>query len=318
MDNYQYLRDICNFKYISSQGSLFQDLLRYYNYSNLNLDRITSEYYSIYSEFWSKIQIKADKSNSTTKIKLVNPYEGKYTNIIKIDFKRAFTNYGVQYLDKETLKLYQYFCNKVSRAYILPESKKFLYNYILTNILISYHGKEQLNLLRFNVYDDVLYLASRYGEVIKSEVDGCYVITDCKDYYNFEVFGEYNIVNFKYIYFVDKLQISNVQDKVVVKGMDKLTPNIYTMLIANFLKNMTDNFLNSFFFNPITTQISDWCKKSKDGNTGKLCLKNSIIDVDMSTPEKVNALNKYKEYISKNAYFNKLKNILTKIILYNK
>jgi hypothetical protein len=296
---------------------LFQDLLRYYNYSNIDLNRITSVYDSIYSEFWSIIQTKSDQGNSSTKIKLVNPQEGKYNNIIKIDFKRAFTNYGIRYLDKEALKLYMYFCNKVSRSYILPESKKFLYNYVLTNIITNYSGKEQLNLLRANVYDDVLYLASRYGEVIKSEVDGCYVITDCKDYYNFEVFGEYNIVNFNYIYFIDKLQISNVQNKIVVKGIDKTSPNIYTMLITNFLKNMNDKFLNSFFFNPITTQISDWCKKSKDGNTGKLCLKNSIIDVDMSTIEKVNALNKYKDYISKNAYFNKLKTILTKIMLYN-
>lgn len=317
MDAYQYLKDVCNFKMISSRGSLYQDLLRHYSYSNLNLPVITDTFNTIYSDFWDKVSKQKDTSDPTTKIKLIIPREGKYTNIIKIDFKRAFTNYSIQYLPKEELKLYNYFCNKVSRAYLLPESKKFLYNYVLTNILTNCCGKEQLNQLRAGVYEDVLYLASRYGDIIKSEVDGCYVLTNEHTYNSLEVFGEYNVLKYSCIYFLDKgLQINQYNDKVDIKGITKNEPNIYTIVIKEFLKRMNDSLLDRFFYNDKISYMSDWIKKSKDGNTGSLCLKNSIISVNTTTEKDIEQLYKYTEYISKNAYFNKMSKYLEQIMLY--
>lgn len=317
MNLYQYLRDICGFKYISSQGSITSDLLRYYKYSNIDLNLSFENYISIYTEFWQTIQ-KQDSANNdvSTKIKLVSPLEGKYTNVVKIDFKRAFTNYSLKYLSLSEIKIYNYFCNKISRAYLIPETKKFLYNYCLTNIVTHYSGKEKLNQLRYSVYQDVLYLASRYGEVIKSEVDGCYVVTEDPSFYNFEVFGEYSVVHFDDIYYIDRLQISKIKDKIVVKGLDKMSPNIYTLLIVGFLRHKSDRYLYNYFYNPITLPISDWCKKSELGNNGRICLKNMIVDIDVSDSLKVYNADAYREHLSRNAYFDKVKNVLMKIMLF--
>ena len=319
MDTYQYLKDICNLKMISSQGSVTEDLLRYYNYSNLNLSLVLDTFNTIYREFWSRVQYrKNQEEDPITKIKLIRPIDGKYTRIIKVDFKRAFTNYSVKYLSTEELKLYNYFCNKISRAYLLQESKKFLYNYVLTNIITNISGKEKLNQLRYNVYEDVLYLASRYGEIIKSEVDGCYVMTNETNYNYLEVLGEYSILKFDCIYFLDKgLQISKLnKDKVEVKGINKNEPNIYTIVLREFVKNFKDSLLDKFFFNNKVNYISDWIKKSKDGLTGTLCLKNTIINVDTSTSDKISYLDKYNTYLSKNAYFSKVSKYLEQIMLY--
>lgn len=315
---YEYIHNICNYKYVSSLGSINQDLVRFYNYNKeFDLDTILNNFNSIYEEFWKKV----DKQNAVDdevkdKIKLITPDVNKYTNIIKIDFKRAFTNYGINYLTLESLRLYNYFCNKISRAYILPESKKFLYNYVLTNIILSYSGKSKLNQLRYDVYEDVMYMASRYGEVIKSEVDGCYVLTNEHNYSYLEIYGEYSIFKYDYIYFLDKgIQISQYNKKLDLKGLNKNDPNIYSMIIKSFLKKFDDSVLNNYFYRELKIPVIDWCKKSKDGNTGTVCLKHSVINVDTKTEEDVYNLDKYKESLSRNMYFNKISNILQQLLL---
>ena len=270
---------------------------------------------------WDTLK-KVDKvttiANEDTKIKLITPSSNKYCNVVKIDFKRAFTNYSIKYLSKDELKLYNYFCNKVSRLYILPESKKYLYNYALTNIIMTMSGSAKLNDLRYDVYNDVLYMASRYGDILKSEVDGCYVYTNEYNYNYMEVLGEYSVFKYDYIYFLDKgLQINKYKNITEVKGLNKLDPNIYSMIIREFLNKFNDSVIDNFFYSDkYNMHIIDWCKKSKDGLTGTLCLRNTVLSVDTHDEYNVEQLNKYKNYISKNAYFSKIEKILQQLMLY--
>ena len=318
---YEYLHEVCNLKYISSVGSIEQDLIRFYKYNTntLDFDRILINYDSIYTEFWNRVKIQKDLNNDTSnKIKLINPEVGKYNNIVKIDFKRAFTNYSIKYLSKEELRLYNYFCNKISRSYLLPESKKYLYNYVLTNIILSYSGKNKLNQLRYDVYEDVLYMGKRYGDIIKSEVDGCYVVTNEYNYTYMDVLGEYSVFKYDYIYFLDKgVQINKYEKSVEIKGINKLEPNIYSMFIKEFLIKRSDNVIENFFYsNKYNMHVIDWCKKSKDGLKGNLCLKNSVIDLDIITAEDVYKINTYKEYLNKNRYFLKISKVLEELMLF--
>ena len=315
---YEYIHNVCNYKHVSSLGSLTQDLVRFYNYHNeINLSSVLSVYNDLYSEFWSKIDKQSDLDDNTeTKIKLVTPPINRFTNVVKVDFKRAFTNYGVKYLSDSEKRLYNYFCNKISRAYILPESKKYLYNYVLTNIILNYSGKSKLNQLRYDVYDDVMYIASRYGDVIKSEVDGCYVCTKEYNYSYFDIYGEYSIFKYDYIYFLDKgVQISHYNNKTDIKGFNKTDPNIYTIIIKSFLKKFDDSVIDNYFYKELKTPVIDWCKKSKDGTTGTLCLKNTVLNVDTQTEKDVYNLDKYKESLSRNLYFKKVSTVLQQLML---
>ena len=311
---YQYLKSICNFKLISSLGNITSDLEYYYNKASLlsscDMDQILTDFTSVYDEFWNEVtKPKVTPTNNLT-IKLVNPEERVYKHIVKIDFKRAFTNYVVKLMSKEELSIYNYYCNKVSRLNIFESSKKYLYNYFLTNIIDNNKLKE----LRYDVYSDMLYLASHYGNIIKSEVDGCYVETNREDLIYYDVYGEYNIKVYDSVYYVDKLQILQSNDKVQVKGINKNNPNILYKLVRDLVQYKNDSVLYKYF-NDSTIHISDWFYKSDDGRSIKINLKNVVVNAKTETYEDIKKIQKYSEYINRDKYLESMQGTVTKLML---
>lgn len=311
MNTYQYLKTICNFKLLSSTGNITSDLEYYYNQSNLSLnyDNMLSEYTSVFDEFWKEVKKQISQSNNLLNIKLVNPEEKCYKHIIKIDFKRAFTNYVVRLMNPKELSIYNYYCNKVSRSYMFESAKKFLYNYFLTNLIDNNKLKE----LRYDVYSDMLYLASHYGNIIKSEVDGCYVETNREDLSYYDVYGEYNIKKYDSIYYVDKLQVLQTKDKVQIKGINKNSPNIYYRLIRDLVQYKDDRVIYNYFNDP-SIHISDWFYKSDDGNSIKILLNNLTVSSKTETFENIKNIQKYSDHINRDKYLDSIKGSLIKLM----
>jgi hypothetical protein len=306
---FQFLKSICNFKLLSSTGNIQSDLDYYYNQTYQDTNQMLVDFSSVYNEFWKEVNIPKISSSNALNIKLVNPEQGCYKHIMKIDFKRAFTNYVVQLMNADELSLYNYYCNKVSRMYMFESSKKYLYNYFLTNIIDNNKLKE----LRYNVYEDVLYLASHYGDIIKSEVDGCYVQTNREDCAYYDVYGEYNTKLYDNIYFVDKLQIMQRKDKVQIKGITKNTPNIVYKLFRDIVKEKDDRVIYNYFTDK-SIHISDWFHKSDDGNSIKIMLKNMTVNAKTETYEDIKKIQKYSEYINRDKYFDSVKNTLIRLM----
>ena len=263
----------------------------------------------VYDEFWKEVTSKKTPSSNELNIKLVTPTQSYYKHIVKIDFKRAFTNYVVKLMTPSELSTYNYYCNKVSRLYIFESAKKYLYNYFLTNIIDNNKLKE----LRYDVYEDVLYLASHYGDIIKSEVDGCYVQTNREDCMYYDVYGEYNTKLYDSIYFVDKLQIMQSKDRVQIKGINKNTPNILYKLIRDLTKEKNDKVIYDYFNNP-SIHISDWFLKSDNGNSIKIMLKNMTVNAKTETYDDIKKIQKYSEYINRDKYFDMIKGSLSKLM----
>ncbi len=306
---FQFLKSVCNFKLISSSGNIQSDLEYYYNQTNYDLDQMFTDFGLVYDEFWTEINIPKISSSNDLNIKLVQPNQGCYKHIVKIDFKRAFTNYVVKLMDPKELSIYNYYCNKVSRLHMFESAKKYLYNYFLTNIISNNKLKE----LRYGVYEDVLYLASHYGDIIKSEVDGCYVQTNREDCSYYNVYGEYNTKLYDSIYFVDKLQIMQSKDKIQIKGINKNTPNILYKLIRDLAKEKNDRVIYNYFTDP-TIHISDWFHKSDDGNSIKIMLKNMSVNAKTETYDDIKKIQKYSEYINRDKYFDSVKGTLIKLM----
>ena len=295
-------------------GNISSDLEYYYNKADLlskyDFDTMLNKFDLVYTEFWKETNIpKVQTQSNIPGIKLIVPVDGYYNHIIKIDFKRAFTNYVVNLMTPSELKVYQYYCNKVSRLDIFESSKKYLYNYFLTNLI----NNDKLKELRYNVYQDVLYLASHYGEIIKSEVDGCYVKTNRENFCYYNVYGEYNLKKYDSIYFVDKLQIMKHNDTVQIKGINKATPNILYKLIRDMVNEKSDRVIYEYFTNS-SIHISDWFYKSDDGNSIKILLKNLTVSSKTETFDDIQKIKKYSEHINRNKYFDSIKSTLIKLM----
>lgn len=306
---FQFLKSVCNFKLLSSTGNIQSDLGYYYNQTMQDIDQMFVDFGMVYDEFWKEVNLTKSSSSNTLNIKLVNPSQSCYKHIVKIDFKRAFTNYVVRLMNKNELLTYNYYCNKVSRLYMFESAKKYLYNYFLTNIIDNNKLKE----LRYSVYEDVLYLASHYGDIIKSEVDGCYVQTNREDCAYYDVYGEYNTKLYDSIYFVDKLQIMQSKDRVQIKGINKNTPNILYKLIRDLVKEKNDRVIYNYFTDQ-TIHISDWFQKSDNGNSIKIMLKNMTVNAKTETYDDIKKIQKYSEYINRDKYFDSVKSTLIKLM----
>ncbi len=301
---YHFLKDICGMKYIVCEKTLLYDVKHYYDWivSYDVLNNILTNYNNIINLFWKELKpyskrTTPSKPNDEFIIKYIYPKQELFaSNIIKIDMQRAFTTYAEQVLDADALALYTKMCTILASSSYLPKrAKKFLYNYFLTNIIIHCMGIDTLYKLRYMVYDDVLYVAERIGDIIKSEVDGAYIkpykMRILNDIY--DIYGQISTTVYKWVLFKQKYMIGviNKNNQVTFKGFDSLSPNIFYSLISRLClatsERDMDYIIDTFLFNN-TDSLLDFAYKTTDGSSIKLKLKNmtAIInsdDIDLSS-----------------------------------
>lgn len=303
---------------------MYSDLLHYYNW---NLDttvaeRMLHEYTNYYNELWSYIQNNkqpvVEKDSSMYKTPLINNEDGIYFNVVKVDIQRAFTNYISQVLTKEQLYNIQSFFEKASKLYLPVVAKKFLYNYTLTNIIVNFIGKHKLAELRRFVYEDILYLCYQLGDILKTEVDGAYIITPLKELPVFDIYGQLTIQKYKWVVWNKPIMIGLNESKKTptIKGLGKNAPNIFYKTLENVVSckhNVDrDQCIEDFLYSPKIHSL-DWCFKTDDGNKIELLLKSSNVTLPSNTIEDIAELSELQESLDRDKYFKSLENTLMTI-----
>lgn len=300
---------------------MYSDLSYYYNW---NLDKFVAvkmldDYNIYYNDLWNHIQtnkpVIMDEENSMFKTPLINNEDGVYFNVLKIDFQRAFTNYIKKVLSKEQLAVIQTFFEKASRLYLPTSAKKFLYNYTLTNIIVNFIGKHKLAELRRTVYEDVLYLCCQLGDILKTEVDGAYVVTPLKELPIFDVYGQLTIKRYKWIIWNNPIMIGLNENKSIptIKGLGKNSPNIFYKTLENIVackvNTERDQCIEDFLYSP-KIHILDWCFKTDDGDKIELLLKSSDVSIPSNTNEDIEDLSELQNSLDRDKYFQTLENTL--------
>lgn len=266
--------------------------------------------------FWHDNKIPKVKAVELPSSKMIIAENGIYDNVIKIDFTRAFVNYSIKAMTAKTYEMFVNYCYTIAKLPILKSTKKFLYNYTLTNLIMIYDGNTTLHKLRSLVYNDVLYLATKYGIPLKSEIDGCYIKSKVKpeQIENTGIFGDFKVIAYSKLILIDNtiIGVNDIKSKnLLLKGFDKLYPNIVKIFLSNFVSKMNDSALDEFFYN-YKVNILDWCNKSKDGKTVGLHLKGFDVNVKGETKEDIMKLKEYTELLNREQYYDYFKDYLTK------
>jgi hypothetical protein len=311
MNIYQLLLDVGGYKKITCLGSLQSDMRYYYGLklSNDNLQKILDSYNKIYEDFWNDIgKYKNNKRVEETKnlqVKLVNPDNGIYFNMIKVDFEKAFTNYFYLIANDNSKHLFDTHIKKVAVSYLPRRIKKYFYNYMLTNILVNTESNLKLMELRNKVYEELMYISNNYGSIIKSEIDGAYIQTKAKKFPVLEVLGTITIDIIKYVFIKDKLLCIKYKDKSSIKGLNKYGPNIYNKTLQDFLNKSTfkerDDVINDFILDN-QIHMLDWGIKSVDGTKLTYHLSNMDVDYNSSTIDDIKDLYKISKLLNKDKY----------------
>lgn len=310
---YEFFRKYCGLDQIVSSGSLENDLAYYYNlnYTLKQYMKMTNIVDNFLNAFWKSLNRKTGETEQKINgVKLINSPSGNYSNVLKIDFKRAFSNYAVQIMPKREYGVFENFSYKIAKLPIPRTAKKFLYNYILTNIFMTGSGSSNLNNLRHLVYDDVINLSSSLGTIIKSEVDGCYVQYNPK-YFNsgsisFETFGNITLQKFKNVFLLDRVMVLVKEDgSARIKGLEKLYPNIFKKTLLELVSKRNDSVLDNFLYSD-KINILEWCYKSKDGNTVKLHISNSTVELDMREKSDTLGLSDFSSKLNREHYYSKI------------
>lgn len=315
--HYSFLRDICGLKEINCIKTIESDIKSRYGWY-LSLEEINSMYNAyndIYKEFWLKIN-KKENNNETIpeNIRFIKPNDNIISfSTIKLDFQKAFTTYSIEMFDENILKKYLYFCKKTSSLKIPSTAKKFLYNYFLTNLVINELGKNALTELRKKVYEDVLYISDKVGEILKTEIDGSYVI--CRDENNlkyfYDVYGQFTSKRYKWLMIIDKFLIGKeLCDKVVIKGFEKTKPNVLYDFITDIVSSNSnkerDLIIDQFMFSNKYPTI-DWSYKNIDGTNLIIILKNMQLNLSCESQDfDIREINNLNKKINKEYYLNEV------------
>ncbi len=319
---YSFLRDICGLKKINCVKTIETDIRSKYGWY-LSMDEITNmynEYNNIYTEFWNSINKNNNTNESSLEdVKFINPKDNTIAfSVMKLDFQKAFTTYSMKLFDEDLLKKYRYFCEKTARLMLPSSSKKFLYNYFLTNLLINEVGKDALKTIRKKVYDDVLYIADSIGDILKTEIDGAYIVcknTDALKYF-YDVYGQFTIKIFKWVMLINRFLIGKTScDKVTIKGIEKTKPTVLYDFItdivsANRYKDR-DYIIDQFMFGNKYPTI-DWSYKSNDGNNIQIVLKNMKLNLSCDSDTfDVKEISNLNEKLNRDHYLNEVYDILS-------
>jgi len=298
---------------------MYSDLSTYYNWNltEHSANEMLSNYNTYHNLLWDYIkQNKCIVDNETDDFKtpLINNDDGIYFNVLKIDFQRAFTNYIFKTVPSHIYNIIKSFCIEISKLYLPSKAKKFLYNYTLTNILVNMIGKKQLAILRKTVYDDVLYVCTQLGEIIKTEVDGAYITTNLQEIPIYDIFGSLTIRSYKWIVWNKPIMVGLRKDKntTTVLGLGKYIPNIFYKTLENIVigSNMQrDECIECFLYSP-SIHILDWCYKTEDGLKIELDCQNSKIELETKNVKDIEDLRELSSMLNRDKYFETISNIL--------
>lgn len=322
MNAYQLLKDVCGIKSIVCQSTMISDLAYYegWHVTNEELDHMLSDYNRYNDSLWNFINNNKksfpDELGSQNQTPLQQMDDGLYYGVVKIDFKRAFTNYAERVFDPSFVKILKRFYTDAAKLYLPKSAKKFLYNYTCTNLAVNLLGKEYLGRLRRVVYDDVLYVSKYMGPIIKMEVDGAYLLSTHKQPPVADVFGSITTKQFKWILIQNTMLIGKREDeKVTIKGLGGRTPNIFNSFLTNLVKGNNrnrDEAVDTFFYN-IKTPVLDWAYKTNDGNKIVLLGENMNIEVDTVTNEDIMDIDELLPQLSRDKYLNEIQDIVSSI-----
>lgn len=315
-------RELCGTNKLVCIPSLKSDLSLYYNWNitESSTEQMLTDYNNYNKILWDYIKQNkciVDDDTDEFKTPLINNEDGIYFNVLKIDFQRAFTNYIYKTVPTHIFHIIKKYCNIVSQLYLPSKAKKFLYNYTLTNILVNMVGKKELAKLRKTVYDDVLYICSQLGDIIKTEVDGAYLSTPLKEIPIYDVFGNITIRQYQWIVWNKPVMIGLRKDKKVptILGLGKYVPNIFYKTLETLVSSSNiqrDECVESFLYSP-SIHILDWCFKTELGDSIEIESKNSKINLDTKNNNDIEDLRELSTMIDRDKYFNHISNIIMMI-----
>jgi hypothetical protein len=317
---FTFLRDVCGMKKITCIQTIESDLNIHYGWytDKEELNNMYSSYQKIFNDFWNNIDVQKSEKTKTD-LKFISPNNNSiYFKCIKLDFQKAFTTYVEQMFDEETKKLYHKFCFKTAKSNLCSSSKKFLYNYFLTNLLINTYGKDELIRLRTTVYEDVLYISEKIGTILKSEIDGAYIHSNNVDVlkYYYDVYGQFTSTQYKWLMFIDNFLIGKKNDNnVTIKGFEKSKPNVLynftTDIVSANSNKQRDQIVDKFIFNN-DYPILDWAYKNNDGSSINLKLKNMNLNIDCNSENSnIYELSNLHNKLNRDVYLNEIKSILS-------
>lgn len=318
---YSFLRDICGLRKINCIKTIESDIKSRYGWY-LSLEEINfmyNEYNNIYKEFWSTINKNINNESNLKDVKFIQPKDNVISfSTIKLDFQKAFTTYSIEMFNDDILKKYIYFCKKTSSLKLPSSAKKFLYNYFLTNLVINEVGKDSLKELRKKVYEDVLYISDKIGDVLKTEIDGSYVI--CKNNENlkyfYDVYGQFTAKKYKWLMIIDKFLIGKEScNKVIIKGFEKTKPNVLYDFVTDVVSSNSnkdrDFIIDQFMFSNRYPTI-DWSYKNLDGNNLNIILKNMKLNLSCDSQDfDIKELNNLNKKINREYYLNEVYPIIS-------
>lgn len=323
MNTYQLLKDVCGISSIVCQASMLSDLSYYegWHLNNEDCQHMLNDYNLYYNKLWTYINHNKNNEASTelgdnNQTPLEQMEDGLYYGVVKIDFKRAFTNYTERVFDQAFVKILKSFYMDIAKLYLPKSAKKFLYNYTCTNLTIHLLGKDALGNLRKAVYDDVLYVSKYMGPIIKAEVDGAYILTKIKQPIVDDVFGTITVKPFKWLLMQNNMLIGRLENgNVVVKGLGKRKPNRLNAMLVEMVEGNNadrDNAIDKFLYN-LQTHVLDWAYKTEDGQKVRLLINNMNIEVDAATNEDIMDINNLLPQLNRDSYLEDVYDIASSI-----
>jgi len=319
MDSFTFLREICGYTDIVCTHSMYSDLSNFYGIRihDHDVNHMVNLYNAYHNSLWEYIKQNKITDTSETDDTITFPETGNgfYPHVLKVDFQRAFTNYIELVIDTEFITIFERFCMSVARLRIPSSAKKFLYNYTLTNLLISLRGKANLYKLRRTVYDDVLHVSNSLGgEIIKAEIDGAYVQTIMNEPYVNDVYGNVTCKQFNYVLIAkNKLMGLTTTNDVTLKGISKNQPNIFKKMIQKIIStpiNERDKVLDDFLFSD-KHHILDWCFKTDNGDKVKIKLNKLDIELTAMTAHDVADMQELMKSVNREAYLLEIYDVIS-------
>ena len=317
ISKFEFYKDVCNNDLLVCLSSLESDLSYYYNWNiqeHKSLDNIYNSFCTVYDHMWDVIKNTSDeyynKDLILDGVKLVKGDPGVYYNVVKIDLNKAFTNYIFSVANEKFLNIFKNICYEIAKTKIPKSSKKFLYNYTLTNLLTKKFNINTLYELRFKVYEDVLYSASKMGNIIKTEIDGAYIQTYMKEIPKLDISGKLTITKYNWLILYEKLLIGKTKNNVIkLKGFSYDTPNIQKHYLKKLLlcntNKQRDLLIEEYLFSN-NIHILDWAYKTVNGE--KILLKYDNVNIEMNsiTDKDISMLNDSIKNINRDNYIKEI------------
>lgn len=330
MNRYEFLLETCGLSNIVCLPTCINDIRYYYDWrvTEEQVDSMINEYKSIYDIIWKKILNHDIVESALTDVKtdvtkLYTPKDGLYYNVYKIDFDRAFTTYIFETAKNniDLLNDFTYLCNLIATKKLPQKTKKFLYNYTLTNLISKVYGIEYLYQLRKKVYDDVITVSKSNGEILKTEIDGAYIHVDRnKDIrFHHNVYGNLSFKKIKWIMFLGNKMIGKSEnEKIIIKGYGKVEPNISKQTIKKFVEsknNCERNKILDEFFNMNRSHILDWGIKNSNGTKLSYHINGgTIISFECNNENDLEDINDMKSDLDRDKYIKRIFDVISSIM----